>query len=104
MEHLPSCIEGFMFQGGIQQEISDMVIPRFPNIQTVHNYNHNYNGTIAMADTGQPNSGSSEFFINIADNGNEMPPSTRVYPAFGKVISGMDVVMAISHVLSGSKQ
>jgi cyclophilin family peptidyl-prolyl cis-trans isomerase len=51
-------------------------------------------GTVAMANTGRPNSGGSQFFINAVDNhfldGN--------YTVFGKVTSGMDVVTAINNV------
>lgn len=94
---------GFMIQGGDPKGtgIGD------PSIPTIHDEytttNHNDNGTIAMANTGQPNSGSSQFFINVADNGNNPidQKGTKfdsAYPSFGKVVSGMDVVMAISKV------
>jgi len=91
-------IEGFMIQGGdpTGTGYGDSSIPNIPDEFTTTN--HNYNGTIAMANTGQPNSGSSQFFINVADNNNRYPDFDNSYPAFGKVVSGMDVVMAISHV------
>lgn len=58
----------------------------------------NVRGTIAMANTGQPNSGGSQFFINLVDNTgldfDKQPLSSR-HPVFGAVISGMDVVDAI---------
>lgn len=58
----------------------------------------NARGTIAMANTGQPNSGGSQFFINLVDNTpldfNKQPLSSR-HPVFGRVIAGMDVVDAI---------
>lgn len=57
-------------------------------------HNHNFRGTVAMANTGQPDTGGSQFFINVADN-------TRLdagYPVFGKVADGMDVADAISRV------
>jgi peptidylprolyl isomerase len=62
----------------------------------------NVRGTIAMANTGQPNSGGSQFFINTVDNTqldfNKQPFSSR-HPVFGRVISGMtDVVDVISKV------
>ncbi len=48
--------------------------PSIPTIQDeIGSNNHNYNGTIAMANTGQPNSASSQFFINVADNNNLYP-------------------------------
>jgi len=91
-------IEGFMIQGGdpTGTGYGDPLIPNIHDEFTTTN--HNYNGTIAMANTGQPNSGSSQFFINTADNGNRYSGFDSVYPAFGKVISGMGVVLAISHV------
>jgi cyclophilin family peptidyl-prolyl cis-trans isomerase len=64
--------------------------------------NHNYNGTISMANTGAANSGSSQFFINTADNNNRYASFDSIYVSFGKVISGMDVAMAISNVPTSS--
>jgi peptidylprolyl isomerase len=77
--------------------------PSIPTIQDeIGSNNHNYNGTIAMANTGQPNSGSSQFFINVADNNNRYSTFDTSYPVFGKVISGMDVVMNISKAATNS--
>ncbi len=55
-------------------------------------------GTLSMANTGQPNSGSCQFFINAAHNSyldwfDKRTPSK--HPVFGKVIEGMDVVKKI---------
>lgn len=61
----------------------------------------NVRGTIAMANTGQPNSGGSQFFINVVDNTNldfDKPPSSSKHPVFGEVTEGLDVVDAISKV------
>ncbi len=58
----------------------------------------NLRGTISMANTGQPNSGGSQFFINLVNNTNldwDKPPVQSKHPAFGKVTEGMDVVDAI---------
>ena len=61
----------------------------------------NVRGSISMANSG-PNSGGSQFFVNIADNSfldfddNRAPNSKHA--VFGKVVSGMDVVDAISKV------
>lgn len=59
----------------------------------------NTRGTIAMANTGQPNSGGSQWFINLVDNTpldfDKQPLSSR-HPVFGRVIEGMDVVDAIA--------
>ncbi len=61
----------------------------------------NVRGTIAMANTGQPNSGGSQFFINTVNNVSldfDKQPLTSRHPVFGRVVSGMDVVDAISGV------
>jgi peptidylprolyl isomerase len=61
----------------------------------------NVRGTIAMANTGAPNSGGSQFFINLVDNTGldfDKPPMTSSHPVFGQVVSGMEVVDAIAQV------
>ncbi len=65
--------------------------------------NSNIRGTVAMANTGQPNSASSQFFINVVDNGNNVVDNAGTkfdtkYTVFGYVIQGMDVADAISKV------
>lgn len=58
----------------------------------------NTRGTIAMANTGQPNSGGSQWFINLVDNTGldfNKEPLISKHPVFGRVINGMDVVDAI---------
>ncbi len=54
-------------------------------------------GTLSMANTGQPNSGSCQFFINTADNPylDWFSPGPSKHPVFGRVIEGMDVVEKI---------
>ena len=54
-------------------------------------------GTLSMANTGQPNSGCAQFFINTKHNAflDWFSPGQSKHPVFGKVISGMDVVRAI---------
>jgi peptidylprolyl isomerase len=93
---------GFMIQGG-DPTGTGYGDPSIPTINDeIGSNNHNYNGTIAMANTGQPNSGSSQFFINVANNNNLYSSFDTSYPVFGKVISGMNVVMAISNVATNS--
>merc|ERR1712110_976841 len=57
-------------------------------------------GTLSMANTGRPNSGGSQFFINVANNANLdwFSPGQSKHPVFGKVIEGMNVAVAISKV------
>lgn len=54
-------------------------------------------GTLAMANTGTPNSGSCQFFINTTHNSylDWFTPGPSKHPVFGKVIEGMDVVRKI---------
>lgn len=60
----------------------------------------NVPGTLSMANTGRPNSGGSQFFINVNNNNNLdwFSPGPSKHPVFGKVLSGYDVVVAISEV------
>jgi cyclophilin family peptidyl-prolyl cis-trans isomerase len=54
-------------------------------------------GTLSMANTGQPNSGSCQFFVNTVNNAylDWFSPGASKHPVFAKVTSGMDVVHAI---------
>jgi len=60
-------------------------------------------GTLAMARTNDPNSASSQFFINVKDN-DFLNPSVQApgYTVFGKVVSGMDVVNKIKATPTGA--
>ncbi len=66
----------------------------------------NVRGTISMANTGVPDSGGSQFFINLIDNTRldfDKEPFTSKHPVFGRVTEGMDVVDAISEVSTGAQ-
>ena len=92
-------IEGFMIQGG-DPTGTGFGDPKIPNIQdefTHEGGNKNNRGTISMANSG-PNTGSSQFFINLADN-NFLDDK---HPAFGEVIEGMDIVDKIAKVKKDS--
>lgn len=54
-------------------------------------------GTLSMANTGRPNSGSCQFFINTVHNSylDWFSPGQSKHPVFGKVVEGMDVVTKI---------
>jgi peptidyl-prolyl cis-trans isomerase B (cyclophilin B) len=66
----------------------------------------NDRGTIAMARTSEPHSASSQFFINLKDNGflNHTAKTAQGwgYAVFGKVVEGMDVVDAIAQMKTGA--
>merc|ERR1711870_223316 len=57
-------------------------------------------GTLSMANTGRPNSGGSQFFLNVAHNDflDWFSGGQSKHPVFGKVIEGMNVAVAISKV------
>jgi cyclophilin family peptidyl-prolyl cis-trans isomerase len=60
-------------------------------------------GTLSMANTGRPNSGSSQFFINTVHNAylDWFSPGPSKHPVFGKVVGGMDVVKKIETTRTG---
>ena len=100
-------IPGFMVQGGgfavgMKQKPTDGEIE---NEATNGLKNDNY--TVAMARTNAPHSASSQFFINVSNNGflNHTAPSASGwgYAVFGKVVSGTEVVDKIKAVKTGSK-
>ena len=88
-------IDGFVIQGGDPTDIGRGG-PGYsiPDEFTIHN--KNVRGTIAMANAG-PNTGGSQFFINLVDNSGRQNFDTS-YPVFGKVVEGMDVVDVIGKV------
>src|SRR5690606_11388751 len=66
----------------------------------------NARGTIAMARTNDPDSATSQFFINHKDNDflDPNPRNPAGYAVFGKVTKGMDVVDKIAKVKTTTKQ
>ena len=99
-------IDGFMIQGGDPITKTDDTMrygtggPGYaiPDEHIAGEHLTNIRGTISMANSG-PNSGGSQFFINVADNVNldfDKQPLTSKHPVFGQVISGMDVVDKIA--------
>ena len=64
----------------------------------------NRRGTVAMARTGDPHSGTAQFFINLVDNPNLDPSPRRWgYAVFGQVTSGMEVLDTIAAIETGAK-
>lgn len=107
-------IRGFMIQGGDPNSRGDDPTtygtggPGYTIQDEFVDGDHlsNVRGTIAMANTGQPNSGGSQFFINVADNTNldfNQQPMTSRHPVFGQVVDGMDVVDEIEAVATGAR-
>lgn len=93
-------IEGFMIQGGDPLSKDDEQKsawgtggPGYSFKDEIYSGNSNIAGSIAMANAG-PDTNGSQFFINVADN-NFLDTKHTV---FGRVVSGMDIVTAISSV------
>lgn len=99
-------IPGFMIQGGGFTVDFKQKPTGAPIKNEADNGLKNLKGTIAMARTSDPNSATSQFFINTADNAfldfKNASPSGWGYAVFGKVISGMDVVEKIQKAKTGN--
>ena len=98
-------IDGFMVQGGGFTVDMTQKPTRPPVPLEANNGLRNDRGTIAMARTGNPNSATSQFFINVVDNPglNAPKPDGFGYTVFGKVISGMETIEKIRAMPTGSK-
>jgi len=91
-------INGFMIQGG-DPTGTGRGGPGYTIQDEFTSTNKNSRGAVAMANTGYPNSGSSQFFINLVDNSAQRENKfNTMYPVFGNVVEGMDVVDAIGNV------
>ncbi|HTQ77198.1 MAG TPA: peptidylprolyl isomerase [Burkholderiales bacterium] len=98
-------IDGFMIQGGGFDAKYRQKPTRAPIENEAKNGLRNDLGTIAMARTSAPHSASAQFFINVKNN--DFLNADRAqdgwgYCVFGKVVSGLDVVMKISKLPTGA--
>ena len=103
-------IDGFMVQGGgfttdFAQKPTKPPVP-IESESSLKAGLKNVPGTVAMARTSEPNSATSQFFINVADNAKlnftAATPQGYGYTVFGKVIEGMDVVTKIAKAPKGA--
>ncbi len=97
-------IPNFMIQGGDPTgtgmggpgyKIQDEFVPGHSNTR----------GTLSMANAG-PNSGGSQFFINLVDNSfldYDKEPAQSKHPVFGEVTEGMDIIDKIAAVETGAQ-
>lgn len=89
-------VPGFVVQGGGFDKTENQKPTRAPIPNEAANGVKNGRGTLSMARTMDPNSATSQFFINLSDNAmlDFRDPSPRGigYAVFGKVVSGMEVV------------
>jgi cyclophilin family peptidyl-prolyl cis-trans isomerase len=104
--HFHRVINGFMLQFGCphsrdpKSRLAGTGDGPDGTIQDEHPANaklSNEPGTLSMANTGEPNSGSCQFFLNTVHNAylDWFTPGGSKHPVFGKVTSGMDVVTKI---------
>ena len=98
-------IDGFMVQGGGFTAAMAQKPTRAPIPLESSNGLRNDRGTIAMARSGNPNSATSQFFINVVDNVglNAPQPDGFGYTVFGKVSSGMETIDKIRTLPTGNK-
>jgi peptidyl-prolyl cis-trans isomerase A (cyclophilin A) len=98
-------IPTFMVQGGGFDKTMAEKPTRPPIPIESDNGLKNDKGTIAMARTADPNSATSQFFINVVDNDRLNKPSFDGwgYTVFGKVVSGMETIEKIRVVPTGSR-
>ncbi len=93
-------IPNFMIQGGGFTPDMKQKPTRPPIVNEAKNGLKNKRGAIAMARLNDPNSATSQFYINHVDNANL---DKLGYAVFGQVVEGMDVVDAIAKVETGIK-
>ncbi|MEV4782867.1 peptidylprolyl isomerase [Burkholderia sp. LMU1-1-1.1] len=98
-------IDGFMIQGGgFDEKLTQKKVNKPVPIESQNGLT-NVTYSLAMARTGDPNSATSQFFINVADNEALNYPGRDGfgYTVFGKVIQGQEVVDKIKGVLVDDK-
>jgi cyclophilin family peptidyl-prolyl cis-trans isomerase len=104
--HFHRVIKGFMCQFGCPHSKDPMSPsagtggPPHGRIQDEHPEDaklSNEPGTLSMANTGQPNTGGSQFFINTVHNSylDWFTPGPSKHPVFGRITKGMETISAI---------
>lgn len=98
-------IDGFMIQGGGFTADMQQKPTRAPIPLEAKNGLKNDRYTIAMARTANPNSATSQFYINVANNDmlNAPQPDGHGYAVFGKVVQGQATIDKIRTVPTGNR-
>lgn len=100
-------IPGFVIQGGGLDQNMQPKPGNPPIVNEADNGLKNETGTLSMARTNDPNSATSQFFINLADNAfldfTAKTPQGWGYAVFAKVTAGMEVVNSIAAVPTGNR-
>ena len=99
-------IDGFMIQGGGFTADMNQKATKDPIRNEAMNGLKNVRGTMAMARTMVVDSATSQFFINLVDNGfldfRNPTPQGFGYAVFGKIVKGMEIVDKIAKVQTGN--
>lgn len=100
-------IPGFVVQGGGMLPGLEQKATKDPIVNEAAKAPANVRGTLAMARTSDPDSATSQFYINLSDNRpldyTGRGPAGAGYCAFGKVVEGMDVVDRMAAVATGRR-
>lgn len=95
-------VHGFVAQGGGYTENLELKEAARTVPNESGNGLSNLRGTVGMARTNDPHSGTSQFYVNLADNLDLNPRPTRWgYAVFGTVVEGMEIVDEIGHRPTG---
>jgi cyclophilin family peptidyl-prolyl cis-trans isomerase len=95
-------VPGFVIQGGGYSTANVEKPTQAPIVNESGNGLSNRRGTVALARTGDPHSGTAQFYINMTDNlALDPQPGRWGYAVFGRVIEGMDVAQKISETTTG---
>jgi len=95
-------VQGFIAQAGGYTVDMELKPTEKNVVNEAGNGLSNMRGTVALARTNEPHSGTSQFYINLADNLDLNPRPTRWgYAVFGTVEEGMDLVDQIGHSSTG---
>jgi cyclophilin family peptidyl-prolyl cis-trans isomerase len=96
-------ISNFMIQGGGYGADMKEKKTGDPIVNESENRQKNIRGTLAMARTSDPDSATSQFFINQRTNSRlDWTPAQEGYTVFGEVIQGMDIVDFIATAPTGN--
>lgn len=94
-------IPGFVVQGGGFTPEMSQKQTKAPIQNEASNGLHNLRGTISMARTSDPNSATSQFFLNLVNNSDKLDPGMgdpNGYAVFGKITKGLDVLDKMAEV------
>lgn len=98
-------IPGFVVQGGGFDQEYQHKNTQAPIANESNNGLRNLRGTLSMARTNDPNSATTQFFINLKDNPQlDYRPMQSGYAVFGKLVAGLEVIDAMAKQPQGDHQ